>query len=92
MASTTHSHPNYMGIFWVLLVLTVVEVALTFLGLPKLLLGSLLVILAVWKAALVAMYFMHLKFERRTLAMIAVVPFILCLFLILMLLPDIGPA
>ena len=92
MASTTHTHPNYMGIFWVLLVLTVVEVALTFFGLPKLLLGSLLVILAVWKAALVAMYFMHLKFERRTLAMIAVVPFILCLFLILMLLPDIGPA
>jgi cytochrome c oxidase subunit IV len=92
MASTTHTHPNYMGIFWVLLVLTIVEVALTFLGLPKLLLGSLLVILALWKAALVAMYFMHLKFERRTLAMIAVVPFILCLFLILMLLPDIGPA
>lgn len=92
MASTTHTHPNYMGIFWVLLVLTIVEVALTFLGLPKLLLGSLLVILAVWKAALVAMYFMHLKFERRTLAMIAVVPFILCLFLILMLLPDMGPA
>jgi cytochrome c oxidase subunit IV len=92
MASTTHTHPNYMGIFWVLLVLTIVEVALTFVGLPKLLLGSLLVILAVWKAALVAMYFMHLKFERRTLAMIAVVPFILCLFLILMLLPDMGPA
>jgi cytochrome c oxidase subunit 4 len=92
MASTTHTHPNYMGIFWVLLVLTIVEVALTFLGLPKLLLGSLLVILALWKAALVAMYFMHLKFERRTLAMIAVVPFILCLFLILMLLPDMGPA
>jgi cytochrome c oxidase subunit 4 len=92
MASTTHTHPNYMGIFWVLLVLTVVEVALTFLGLPKLLLGSLLVILAVWKAALVAMYFMHLKFERKTLAMIAIVPFILCLFFILMLLPDIGPA
>lgn len=92
MASTTHTHPNYMGIFWVLLVLTVVEVALTFLGLPKLLLGSLLVVLAVWKAALVAMYFMHLKFERKTLAMIAVVPFILCLLLILILLPDIRPA
>jgi cytochrome c oxidase subunit 4 len=81
-----------MGIFWVLLVLTVVEVGLTFLGLPKMLLASLLVILAVWKAALVAMYFMHLKFERKTLAMIAIVPFVLCLFLILMLLPDIGPA
>ena len=92
MATTTHTHPNYMGIFWVLLVLTVVEVGLTFLGLPKMLLASLLVILAVWKAALVAMYFMHLKFERKTLAMIAIVPFILCLFLILMLLPDIRPA
>ena len=92
MATTTHTHPNYMGIFWVLLVLTVVEVGITFLGLPKMLLASLLVILAVWKAALVAMYFMHLKFERKTLAMIAIVPFILCLFLILMLLPDIGPA
>ena len=92
MATTTHTHPNYMGIFWVLLVLTVVEVGLTFLGLPKMLLASLLVILAVWKAALVAMYFMHLKFERKTLAMIAIVPFVLCLFLILMLLPDIRPA
>ena len=92
MATTTHTHPNYMGIFWVLLVLTVVEVGITFLGLPKMLLASLLVILAVWKAALVAMYFMHLKFERKTLAMIAIVPFVLCLFLILMLLPDIRPA
>ena len=92
MATKTHTHPNYMGIFWVLLVLTVVEVGLTFLGLPKKLLGSLLVILAVWKAALVAMYFMHLKFEPKTLAMIAIVPFVLCLFMILMLLPDIRPA
>lgn len=89
--ATTHTHPNYMGIFWVLLVLTVVEVGITFLGLPKMLLASLLVILAVWKAALVAMYFMHLKFEPKTLAMIAIVPFVLCLFMILMLLPDIGP-
>jgi cytochrome c oxidase subunit 4 len=46
--------------------------------------------LAISKAALVAMYFMHLKFERLTLGMIALSPFILCLFLILMLLPDIS--
>lgn len=92
MASTTHAHPNYMKIFWILLVLTVVEVAITFFGLPKLVLAALLVVLAVWKAVLVAMYFMHLKFERTTLAMIAIVPFVLCVFLILMLLPDIGPA
>ena len=91
MASTTHSHPNYMRIFWILLVLTILEVAIAYTGLPKVLLVSLLVVLAVWKAALVALHFMHLKFERRTLMMIALSPFVLCVFLILMLMPDIFP-
>ena len=91
MASTTHAHPNYLRIFWILLVLTIVEVGITFLHLPKMLLASLLIILAVWKAALVAMHFMHLKFEKTTLAVVAITPFILCVFLILMLLPDIYP-
>lgn len=91
MASTTHSHPNYMRIFWILLVLTIVEVAIAYAGLPKVLLVSLLIVLAVWKAALVALHFMHLKFERKTLTMIALSPFILCVFLILMLMPDIFP-
>jgi caa(3)-type oxidase subunit IV len=91
MASTTHSHPNYMRIFWILLVLTVLEVAIAYMALPKILLVSLLVVLAVWKAALVALHFMHLKFERRTLMMIALSPFVLCVFLILMLMPDIFP-
>jgi caa(3)-type oxidase subunit IV len=91
MASTTHAHPNYMRIFWILLVLTIVEVGITFLHLPKMLLAALLIILAVWKAALVAMHFMHLKFEKTTLAVVAITPIILCVFLILMLLPDIYP-
>jgi cytochrome c oxidase subunit IV len=39
----------------------------------------------------VALYFMHLKFERTTLTLIALSPFVLCVFLILMLLPDIFP-
>ena len=52
---------------------------------------ALLIVLAVWKAALVALHFMHLKFEKRTLAMIALSPFVLCVFLILMLMPDIFP-
>jgi cytochrome c oxidase subunit IV len=72
-------------------VLTIVEVALVYMGLPKILLAALLVIFAVWKAALVAMHFMHLKFEKRTLALVAITPFILCVFLILMLMPDIFP-
>jgi caa(3)-type oxidase subunit IV len=91
MSSASHSASNYIKIFYILLVLTIVEVAIVYLGLPKILLAALLVIFAVWKAALVAMHFMHLKFEKKTLALIALAPFVLCVFLILMLLPDIFP-
>jgi len=91
MSSASHSSAQYIKIFYVLLVLTIVEVAIVYLGLPKMLLAALLVVFAVWKAALVAMHFMHLKFERRTLAIIALSPFVLCVFLILMLMPDIFP-
>ncbi len=91
MTSAAHSTSAYIKVFYVLLVLTIVEVAIVYLGLPKLLLAALLVIFAVWKATLVAMHFMHLKFEKRTLAVVALTPFVLCVFLILMLMPDIFP-
>ncbi len=70
---------QYIKIFYILLALTVIEVAIVYLGLPKILLAGLLIIFAVWKAALVAMHFMHLKFEKKTLAVIALAPFI-CAF------------
>ena len=91
MSSASHSAANYIKIFYILLVLTIVEVAIVYLGLPKMLLAALLIIFAVWKADLVAMHFMHLKFEKRTLALVAITPFVLCVFLILMLMPDIFP-
>ena len=90
-AHSAHSTAQYIKIFYILLALTIVEVAIVYLGLPKMLLVGLLVILAVWKAALVAMHFMHLKFEKTLLSIVAIIPFILCVFLILMLLPDIFP-
>ena len=91
MTSEAHSTSNYIKIFWILLALTVIEVAIVYMGLPKVLLASLLVIFAVWKAALVAMHFMHLKFEKKTLTIVALAPFVLCIFLVLMLMPDIFP-
>jgi caa(3)-type oxidase subunit IV len=91
MASTAHSHHNYIKIFIILSILTAVEIGITLLGLPRTLLVALLVGLAVWKAALVALHFMHLKLEKKTLTIIALVPFVLCIFLSLMLLPDIFP-
>jgi len=84
----THAEPNYMTIFWWLLALTILEIGVIYLDIHRMFVIILLVGFALAKAALVAMYFMHLRFEKATLAMIAVTPLIICLFLILMLLPD----
>ncbi|MGH7357126.1 MAG: cytochrome C oxidase subunit IV family protein [Candidatus Rokuibacteriota bacterium] len=83
-----HKHPNYMAIFWYLAILTVVEIAVIFLPINKLTIGVLLCALAVTKAALVAMYFMHLRFETRTLGMIAITPLVIATLLVFVLLPD----
>lgn len=88
---TTHSEPNYMAIFWWLLALTILEISVVYVGFSKLIVGFLLVSLALSKAALVAMFFMHLRFERATLALIAVTPLVICVFLLFMMLPDSSP-
>lgn len=91
MSETTHQEPNYMGVFWWLLVLTILEIAVIYLPIVRIAVVILLVSMAISKAILVALYFMHLKFEHGTLALIAICPFVLCVFLILMLTPDIFP-
>ena len=91
MAATTaeaHKHPNYMTIFWWLAALTVIELLVIFLPLAKFTIGVLLVGLALSKAALVAMYFMHLRFEARTMGLIAVTPLAIATLLVFLLLPD----
>jgi cytochrome c oxidase subunit 4 len=88
MATVAHKHPNYMTIFWWLAILTVIELAVIFLPLAKLTIGVLLVALALGKALLVAMYFMHLRFEVRTLGLIAVSPLVIATLLVFLLLPD----
>ena len=88
MAGTGHKHPNYMAIFWYLAILTVIELAVIFMPLGKFTIGVLLCALALGKAALVAMYFMHLRFEARTLGLVAVTPLAIATLLVFILLPD----
>ena len=83
-----HTQPNYIAIFWWLLALTILEVGVIYMPLSRMLIAILLVGMALSKASLVAMYFMHLKFERRTLGLIAVTPLLLCVLLVFALLPD----
>lgn len=67
----THKQLNYMTIFWWLFGLTVVEVSYSvFTHPPRLILMTVLVGLAIIKATMVALFFMHLRFERKSLGII----------------------
>jgi cytochrome c oxidase subunit 4 len=71
-SQTEHTTPNYMAIFWWLGGFTVVEVAYSSL-LPHSHKAALIIGLvgfAAIKASLVALYFMHLRFERKSLGII----------------------
>ncbi len=82
-------HPNYLAIWAYLFVLTIVEVAVAFLShLPRNLLLLALVFLAVWKAALVALYFMHLRFEGNRLRILAAAPLPLAFILVLAVITE----
>ncbi len=83
-----HKHPELHGDLLVLAILTVVEIGVVFLPFGKMTIGTLLCALAVAKAALVAMYFMHLRFETRTLGLIAVTPLAIATLLVFVLMPD----
>ncbi|WP_419161965.1 cytochrome C oxidase subunit IV family protein [Candidatus Palauibacter sp.] len=69
-----HAHPKYMLIWLYLFILTVLEVFVAFLGIPKWMIVVSLLIMAVWKALLVALYYMHLKFEPNRLRLVALAP------------------
>ena len=85
-----HSDAVYMRTFWYLLVLTVLEIIVAVPTYAMLVKGILLIGMALGKASLVAMYFMHLRFERVTLGVIAFTPLVICVFLVFMLTPDLG--
>src|SRR5262249_39742307 len=89
MTATTHDEPNYMGVFWWLLVLTVLELGVIYTPVHRLAILALLVVLAISKAALVALYFMHLKFIRRDLGVLAASAVVLCFLVVLMIAIDI---
>jgi cytochrome c oxidase subunit 4 len=56
----------YLAVFIALAVLTLLELGVTYLNLPRI---PLLVPLALIKASLVAMFYMHLKYDRKIFSM-----------------------
>lgn len=88
MATSHKGTGIYITVFWWLLALTIGEVGVIFAPLARFLIGILLVGFALSKACLVALFYMHLRFERRTLGLIALTPLAICVFLVFALLPD----
>jgi cytochrome c oxidase subunit 4 len=87
---TPHHHVNYLYIFFSLVILTIVTVLVAFHRFESEVVNLLLALLvATIKATLVAMFFMHLKFEGKLIYVIFFVPLVLCVLLICALIPDI---
>lgn len=88
-----HHEIPFGKIFVALLVLTLITVGIgIYLRFPHEVVNVLLALaVALVKGSLVAMYFMHLKFEGKLIYLILISPLVLCVILIVALLPDIVP-
>lgn len=87
-AGGEHAHPPYMLIWGVLVILTLLEVVYAFLSLPKFWLALGLIVMAIWKAVLVALYYMHLRFEPKRMWVLAVSPLPLIAILLLAVMTE----
>ena len=81
-------HANYMMVFVALAVLTAIELGIAFVGLSKQMTIFALILLAVWKALLVALYYMHLRYEPRRLHLLVLSPLPLIFILIIAVLTE----
>lgn len=82
-AGHSHPQPRYYMIWLYLFILTVAEVLVAFVShIPKTFMILVLLALALWKAMLVALFYMHLKFEPRKLRYLVMAPLPLVLILI----------
>ncbi|HYM81314.1 MAG TPA: cytochrome C oxidase subunit IV family protein [Candidatus Limnocylindria bacterium] len=88
-----HPHPGakaYLAIAVVLTVVTAVEVAVFYVPVLKPVLIPTLLVLSAFKFALVAMFYMHLKFDHRLFSWLFIVPMGLAALVILSLMKLFG--
>jgi cytochrome c oxidase subunit 4 len=65
------------------------EVGVAFISsIPKTILAIILVAMAIWKAVLVALYYMHLRFEPKRLWIITAAPLPLAVILVVIVLAE----
>ena len=86
-----HHMVNYLRIFQILVALTLLTVTVAFLPIHNELVNVIVALaIAGVKAAFVARYFMHLKFEGKLIYTILLVPLSLAVILTIALIPDVA--
>ena len=87
-AEAAHPQPNYKAVFWSLFFLTILEITVARSPLAKIIIVLGLVFLAIVKASLVALFYMHLKFEKFVIYLIVAFPLFLAVILTVLVLLD----
>ncbi len=88
MEAKEHQKEPYILIWVILLVLTLGELGYAFMDLPKIVLAIGLIGMAVWKALLVAIYYMHLRHEPRRMWILAASPLPLAVILVMVVMTE----
>ena len=87
-----HHDPKNVSViwktFWILLIITIVEVAIAFTSIPRDILIVTFITLTIVKAYYIVAYFMHLKHEKTSLQYSILLPFFLILYLIVMAIAE----
>ncbi len=84
------THPNYVAVWFWLVGLMIASVAVSSLPFSKSVTVFVIFAIAGVKAVLVALNYMHLKFERLLICSLAVIPLVLFFILTAILFPDIA--
>lgn len=81
--SEQHGNRTYMIVWFWLLALTAVEVFLAYKQLPLTTMLTLLMGLSLVKAAMIIAFFMHLRYEKPSLAWTLMPPLVICIVLMM---------
>jgi cytochrome c oxidase subunit 4 len=81
-----HKSPNYWAVFIALAILTAVitvtELYIDYIPVPKEIIRGSFVVMSLIKATLVAMYYMHLKFDSFVYSILFLLPVLFAVFLV----------
>jgi cytochrome c oxidase subunit IV len=83
-----HAKAQFFWIWGALLVMTAIEVYLTYQNMQPIRMLSILMGLSLLKAALIIGYFMHMKFEVSRMKWLTMASLMVCLALMMIFFPD----